>query len=211
NVDISGLQEMGNNYFSWGSLMIIFLGALMAIFSGASEIPRDISTMMISCILSKELSRHDYILGKFLGILAICFSYCFMWLTFFLIFRAFLSTAEIDLQFIIHQYLALFILIPICSCSVFFSCLFGDVVAMIFSSFYIFAGFANSFTPYIMDVNSELSVIVNVIYYIIPNFSYFIGGSASFIDIMSLIVYSLSMGLLFLFSSQSIFKYGDIY
>ncbi|NQZ68426.1 MAG: hypothetical protein HRT89_10170, partial [Lentisphaeria bacterium] len=78
NVDISGLQEMGNNYFSWGSLMIIFLGALMAIFSGASEIPRDISTMMISCILSKELSRHDYILGKFLGILAICFSYCFM-------------------------------------------------------------------------------------------------------------------------------------
>ena len=71
------------------SALLVFgmLGALVGVFTGATEIPRDVSSRMIAVLLSKPISRGRYLAGKYLGCLLISTGYTCLWLIIMLVAR----------------------------------------------------------------------------------------------------------------------------
>ena len=71
--------SMGLNGFElvakdFGLTLIGYYGLIMAIFQGSTVIPTDIERKTIYPILSRPVSRLDYILGQFLGIVVLLFA-----------------------------------------------------------------------------------------------------------------------------------------
>ena len=55
-----------------GFVVILLMTLIVAVFGGATDIPKDIDSRMIMLILAKPVKRVEYLLGKYLGIVAIC-------------------------------------------------------------------------------------------------------------------------------------------
>ena len=56
---------------STGLAAVLFFGMLLAIFVGAYLIPREVESRTIYALLSKPVKRFEFVLGKYLGVLAI--------------------------------------------------------------------------------------------------------------------------------------------
>lgn len=183
-------------------LFITSMTLLLGIFAGATDIPRDIESRMISILVGKPIRRTEYLVGKYVGL-------CLMCVVFFLIAAVsanvghFIKSGHIyPFQLIIRQLLLVFSIFPFVAMTVMFSCFFNDVAAMIMASVYLIFSIFFAAIPLIVEMlpkSVSITSYLYFIYYLFPNFffyfqTYKIIGLIS----LSLIIYSLSLTLLFL-------------
>ena len=137
---------LGRNNVLLGTVLLCGMGLLVTVFNAASEIPRDISSRMIAILLSKPVSRLEYVSGKFLGALGIGIANTGCWVTVMLICRKFMADPEkakaLTAGVAFSQYTCLMILVPITAVAICFSCWFSDVVSMIVTTVYVLLSFA---------------------------------------------------------------------
>ncbi len=163
-----------------------FTVALYSIFSSIGSTFRDISDKVIYLILSKPIRREDYVLGKFLGIVLAVGLFTF--LSFFLVTSGILIMSSLAHLYVPH--IVIVERIVVVSIFIFFMGVFlsafGVLLAVFFTS-QILAIFSGIFlflvglelspvkeivtsSKYVSPLNK---LIVQVVYYLFPNFSLF--------------------------------------
>jgi ABC-type transport system involved in multi-copper enzyme maturation permease subunit len=183
-------------------LFITSMTLLLGIFAGATDIPRDIESRMISVLVGKPIRRTEYLIGKYVGL-------CLMCIVFFFIAAISANVGHLiktghlyPLQLITRQLLLVLSIFPFVAMTVMFSCFFNDVAAMIMASVYLIFSVFFSAIPLIVEMlpkSVSVTSYLYFIYYLFPNFffyfqTYKIIGLIS----ISLIIYSFSVSVLFL-------------
>lgn len=197
-----------------GTLVLTVLGCLITVFTATCEIPRDISTRMIAILLSKPISRAEYVGGKFLGSLGIGLIFSVLWLTIMIGSRLAWPPphqSSISVIGLILQYRCLLILLPITAIAVSISCYMSDLSAMIVSAFYILFAFGISVLPILINlIPSLIGKLLLFGYLFTPNLGYFIFGPHGFFPNLALVVYAVSSSFLFINIGRLYFEQGDI-
>ena len=185
-----------------GFVVILLMTAIVAIFSAATDIPKDIESRMIMLVLTKPVKRIDYLLGKYLGIVAICV--CFFLsaaITAFLVH--WVKTGEIyAVQTLVRQFFLLLALFPLVALTIMFSTFLPDITAMIATAVYVSFSLLISAISVFVDMlpkSLEIVSLIHVVAYFFPNFFYFLNSCRfSGIVLISLVAYSFSMTAIFL-------------
>lgn len=153
-----------------GLASINFFCVLIAIFTGINLVYKEIEKKTIYSILSKPISREQFILGKFLGLaLTILVALASMGSVFF----AFLlvSGYGFDAGILVYFLLFYFELLILISLSLLFSSFTTPILASIFTlSIYLIGQVTwtfNQFKGLIQD--SSLLFLIKMLYYILPN------------------------------------------
>jgi len=185
-----------------GFVVILFMTMIVAIFAGATDIPKDIDTRMIMLVLGKPIHRMEYLLGKYLGIIAICLMF-FLTATLVASVTHIIATGKMyDLSVLFRQLLLLLVIFPFAAMTMMISAFLSDISAMIIASVYLVISlFISAISVFVDMLPRSLSVvsIVHVVSYFVPNYFYFFNSfKFSGIVIVALILYSLSMTVIFL-------------
>lgn len=153
---------------------IEIFGLFLALFIGITLISKEIEKKSIYTLLSKPLKRHEFILGKFLGL---CFVSLVFNLVMFIIFILYLYAVGIGVSPYIavanlHIYLKIVILISIILA---LSSLSSPVLTGLLSiGFYLIGNSASTIKELVLLSDApELNLFIRIIYFIIPNFEYF--------------------------------------
>ncbi len=182
----------------------IIFTLIMALFTGATDIPRDIESRMIMLLLSKPVSKTRYLLGKYLGLLTLCL----------IIFLATEITVYLGHYFtagefypvgmMLKQFYLILILLPFLAMMVTISCFVPDVSAMILGVLYIMFSISVSTIPILVSmlpqsIAGDVESYLFLIYYMFPNFLYYFQTFSTIgIVPLALVFYSLSMTVIFL-------------
>ena len=198
------------------SFFAIGITLVMAIFTGATEIPRDIDSRMIMVYITKPIRKVDYLLGKYFGILGLCvIVFTITEITIFTVH--YINSHEIyHIGIMLRQFYLLLILLPLVAITIAISCFFADLSAMILTAIYIMFSLSVSTIPLLIAILPEsISKGVNsylyTLYYLFPNFIFYfqtfklIGLAA-----VSLLLYSLSVTLIFLVIAAIRIKTRDL-
>jgi len=185
-----------------GFVVIFLMTAIVAIFSGATDIPKDIESRMIMLVLTKPITRIEYLVGKYLGIVAVCI--CFFLtgaITATLVHWA--RANEIyHVQLLIRQFFMLLALFPLVAVTIMFSTFLADIGAMVVTAAYVFFSMLISAISVFVDMlpkSLEVVSLVHVIACFFPNFFYFFNScKVSGIILPALIAYSFSITAIFL-------------
>ncbi len=185
-----------------GFVVIFLMTAIVAIFSGATDIPKDIESRMIMLVLTKPITRIEYLIGKYFGIVAVCI--CFFLsgaITATLVHWA--RAGEIyQVQMLARQFFMLLALFPLVALTIMFSTFLADIGAMVVTAAYVFFSMLISAVSIFVDMlpkSLEVVSLVHVIAYFFPNFFYFFNSCKfSGIVLLALIAYSFSMTAIFL-------------
>ncbi len=158
-------------------LMIAFLTILIGIFTGASEIPKDIETRMVLILLGKPITRNEYLVGKFIGVLTICIIF-FGLSGLSVIVGHLIKTGHLhDFRLILRQFSLISIVLPFLAMSVFISCFLAEISAMIVTVIYVFCCFAFCIIPILIAIlpkSISFKSPILAIYYFFPNFYLFL-------------------------------------
>jgi len=185
-----------------GFVVILLMTLIVATFGGATDIPKDIDSRMIMLILGKPVKRIEYLLGKYLGIVAIC-------LVFFLVasIAAFAShlikTGElIAFSVAVRQFILMLVIFPFVAMTMMISAYLSDISAMIVAIVYVIFSVAISALSIFIDMlpkSLEVVSVIHTISYMFPNYFYFFSSfKYSGVVMISLILYSFSMTVIFL-------------
>jgi len=122
-----------------GLASISLFGALMAILMGTGLVFKEIDKKTIYTLLSKPIHRHQFLLGKYFGLVLTLFVMLFlMTAIFFVIF--FLHALKIEWSIL---FALLYIFIELClitAVALFFSCFSTPILSSIFSLAFYFIG-----------------------------------------------------------------------
>ncbi len=193
-----GYPLMTSSFFGIGIALI------MAVFTGATEIPRDIDTGMIMLVISKPISKTEYLIGKYLGVFLLCaILFAATELTIFI--THFILAGELyPIGVMLKQFYLLLALLPLTALTVAISSFLGDVSAMIIVVVYLIFSLAVSAIPIFVallpkSMSSGIEAYLLVFYYFFPNFIYYFQNS-QLIGIVpfSLLLYSLSITVILL-------------
>ena len=200
---LSGLIAAGNGHTPLaGFLLILIVTMLLAVFSGATEIPRDIESRMVMLMLSKPVERLEYLLGKYIGITAICVLFFFIASVSLTFSHSIISEEAINPVFIVRQYLLLLAIFPLVAIAITVSLFFNDISAIIVTVIYLLFSIAiSAATLFVEMLPKSLHVTSGIyfLYYFVPNFFYFFHSSQiiGFIP-LAMFVYSASITTVFL-------------
>lgn len=149
-------------------------GLFLGLFIGINLISKEIEKKSIYTLLSKPLKRSEFILGKFFGL---CFVSLVFNLLMFFIFILYLLILGISTNFYlfiacIHIYLKITVLIAIILA---LSSMSSTVLTGLLSiGFYLIGNTASSIKDLsAVSESPQLHTMINIIYFIIPNFEYF--------------------------------------
>lgn len=191
------------------SFSAIIFTLLLALFAGATDIPRDIESRMIMLMLSKPITRADYLIGKYIGLLALC-STIYITTQLAVYLGHYFSTGQFyPLGLMVKQFYLLLILLPFLSMIIMISCFVPDISAMVIGVLYVLFAISVSVVPILMALvtkDMERSVqtyIVEsaffILYYMFPNFIYYFQTFSTIGLIpLALLVYSISISTIFL-------------
>ena len=215
NIHGSSANELiASNKILLGTVLLVGLGILISIFNGATEIPRDISSRVIFILLSKPISRLEYVGGKFLGVLVIGLGSTIVWITLMLVFRVALSSgaaAHLSGSQILAQYTCALMLVPITALAICSSCCFGDVVSMIVTVVYLLLSFAMVIAPIVAALSpAAAGKIVLAVYFFFPNLCLFLQSYPTFWASVAIVVYAFCSSTLFLLLGKTVFEHGDV-
>lgn len=196
-------SEEGSSLLT-SSFFAFALSVILAIFTGATEIPRDIESGMIMLVLSKPVRKYEYMLGKYFGVLILCLvffagSEIVMYLSHALKTKEFYGPLMMLRQF----YLAI-AFIPLVAITVATSCFFNDLSAMIVTAVYILFSLALNFIPIMVailpkGVGGGVESYLFILYYFFPNYVFYFQTFKLFgVVPISLLLYSLSIAAVFL-------------
>lgn len=198
-----------------GTVMLILFGVLITVFNAASEIPRDIGSQMISVLLSKPLSRSDYLVGRALGNMGLGAGLTAIWLVLLLLTRQVLGGGgvELGLAGAAGQFLALLVFLPVTAVAVSISCLVNEVAAMVLSSIYLGCGIVAGVAPLVAALLPEgpASQVIIFGYLFFPNLWYFVLPPAAPAAIVALLGYGVALAAMFLALAKWEFATGDVY
>ena len=197
-----------------GFVFMIILTLLIGVFSGATDLPRDIESRMIMIILSKPISRMQYLLGKFIGIVGICLLFYMLSFSSTVVTHIACTGTCYSFEIIIRQMMLALIILPFVAMTVTISTFLPDISAMIITVVYLlFSLSLSTLAILIALLPKEMSVssAVFLLYYFFPNYFYFIHsfkliGLVSF----SLLVYTLSTTSIFLLIATHRMKTRDM-
>lgn len=184
------------------TFFILLISILMAVFIGATDIPRDIETGLIMMLLAKPISKYQYLLGKFVGVLGLCAIFYFgAELTIFITYYS-NNGESYPVGVMLRQLLLFFALLPVVSLTVMISCFVADFSAMILTSIYLISSLSVSIVPILIQLIPKsfgVAFYFMIIYYFFPNFIYFFQSCSSFsIVTLTLIMYSVSISIIFM-------------
>lgn len=184
------------------SLIAIF-SILIGIFTGATEIPRDIDSKMIMLLLGgKPLERSTYLIGKYLGILVICIIFFTLAGTAVIIGHFIKAGSFLGIQMILRQMMLLSLIFPFTALTVAFSCFLPEFSAMVLTVIYMCFSFSIGMVPILIAMLPKsigLKSPLMSLYYFFPNFYYyFIPFNVPGIAAVFLLFYSISITVIFL-------------
>lgn len=185
-----------------GFTLILLMTLLIAIFSGATDIPRDIETRMIMLILAKPVKRGEYLLGKYLGIVLICLLF-FVLASVTSIVTHFIKSGQFyGFSILIRQGFLVLAIFPFVAMTMMISTFMSDIGAMIVTAVYLLFSISMSAMSIFVDMlprNLGVASYVHVIAYFFPNYFYYLNSFRLFGLIpLCLIVYSCSVTVIFL-------------
>lgn len=122
-----------------GLASISLFGTLMAILMGTGLVYKEIDKKTIYTLLSKPIHRHQFLLGKYFGLVLTLFVMMFlMAMIFFVIY--FLHALKIEWSMLIALFYIFLELCLITAVALFFSCFSTPILSSIFSLAFYFIG-----------------------------------------------------------------------
>ncbi len=157
-----------------GLAAISFFSVLIAIFTGINLVYKEIDKKTVYNILSKPVSRENFIIGKFLGLAYTMFISLFLMAIIFFLFL-YISIGTIDLNIVYFFILLYFELLVLISISLLFSSFSTPILSSIFTiTIYLVGHVTWTFNYFRHLVTSPVAkAIVYPIYYIFPNLDKF--------------------------------------
>lgn len=207
-------QSEGALQLLGGFMVIICITLLLSAFYGATDIPREIESRVIMIILGKPISRTQYLLGKYLGI--VCISLLFYLLSSLsLLIGHFFKTGQFfPFALILRQLVLILIIFPFTAINLCFSCFFHDLSAMIISAIYVLFSISAALIPLAISLipkNAGIDIWLNLIYYFFPNFSFFLLPTRiPGIVFLAMILYAFSVSFCFIFIASLRIESKDI-
>ncbi|MBN1864146.1 MAG: ABC transporter permease subunit [Victivallales bacterium] len=185
-----------------GFVMIILMTMLIAVFSGATDIPRDVESRMVMFILSKPISRGEYVLGKYIGVVSTCLLF-FILACISTVLAHLIKAGELySLTVLVRQSYLLIAILPFVAMTMMISTFLSDISAMIVAAVYIMFALSMSAMSIFVDMLPKslgVASYVHVIAYFFPNYFYFFNSFKIFgVVVLSLLVYALSLTVIFL-------------
>ena len=183
-------------------VMILFMTLLIAVFSGATDIPREIDSRMVMLLLAKPISRGEYVIGKYIGILSICLMFFFL-ASITSIISYFIDSGQFyNIHIILRQCFLIIVVFPFVAMAMMISTFLNDIAAMILVAVYTLVAFFLSIISILLDLLPKSLGVAGYIHflaYFVPNLFYFLQPYRLIsLTSISLIIYSFSMTVLFL-------------
>jgi len=203
------------------SIFIIpIIGVIVGTFSTARQIPNEIEDKSIHSLLVKPLSRWEYIIGKYFGVLLITW---FSMIIIFLIFFSFIFLKNIFINAVFFQCIILFLLqIAVYISIVLFLSTILSHGANVILSFLLYI-LLHSYGPKLSEIMSGISnpfysTYLKILYWLLPHFDYFNISSAviydypeqSFIILLPFLVYAIIYITIFLMLAGIIFSTKEL-
>ncbi len=160
-----------------GLAAISVIGLLMAIFIGIGLVSKEIERRTIYNILSKPVSRAEFILGKYAGLLLTLLVNTAIMTAGFYLALAFekKGLALGDLSLLVAVYFILLQLAIVVGVAVFFSCISTPILSAVFTfSLFVIGNLSSDIRWFGMQSQSLwLEKATSALYYLLPNFSNF--------------------------------------
>jgi ABC-type transport system involved in multi-copper enzyme maturation permease subunit len=160
-----------------GLTSISVFGLLIAIFIGIDLVSKEIERRTIYNILSKPVSRPEFILGKYLGLLLTLFvNTAIMTVGFYAaLFYQKRALLLDDLRFLGAVYFILLELAIVVGIAVVFSCISTPVLSAVYTfCLYVIGNFSADLRVFGQATESALlGTVSDVLYYMLPNFGNF--------------------------------------
>lgn len=160
-----------------GLSSISFFGLMMAVFIGIGLVSKEIERKTIYNILSKPVARYEFILGKFLGLIAtLIVNTSIMAVGFFLaLYYVNRRWYPQDLLALEAIYFILLQLAVVTALALFFSCITTPVLSALFTFFvFVIGHFSSDVRWFGGETDIEwVEKLTTGLYYILPNFSNF--------------------------------------
>jgi len=160
-----------------GLTSISVFGLLIAIFIGIDLVSKEIEHRTIYNILSKPVSRPEFILGKYLGLLLTVFvNTAIMTVGFYAaLFYQKRALLLDDLRFLGAVYFILLELAMVVGIAVVFSCISTPVLSALYTfCLYVIGNFSADLRAFGQETQSALlGTVSDVLYYSLPNFGNF--------------------------------------
>jgi len=170
----------------FGLAAMSIAGLLLSVFIGVGLLGREVSTKTVYHIVTKPVSRTEFVCGKFFGLLFTLFLNFVIMALFFLItlkgLGGTVSPLLVAAIFLIWVEMSVVI-----SASIFFSSVSSPMLASIFSLAFYIAGHLNDLLSLKIIENKGIAftLLVKSIYYILPNLEHF--------NVRDNVVYGLSL------------------
>jgi len=160
-----------------GLTSISVFGLLIAIFIGIDLVSKEIERRTIYNILSKPVSRPEFILGKYLGLLLTLFVNTAIMTAGFYAALFYQKRALLldDLRFLGAVYFILLELAIVVGIAVVFSCISTPVLSAVYTfCLYVIGNFSADLRAFGQEAQSALlGTLCDVLYYLLPNFGDF--------------------------------------
>jgi ABC-type transport system involved in multi-copper enzyme maturation permease subunit len=157
-----------------GLAAINFFCIVIAIFTGISLVYKEIEKKTVFNILSKPVSRDQFIIGKFLGLaLTMLTALAAMAVIFFLLVLA--NGGGFDLKIILYFFMLFLELLVIVAISLFFSSFTTPILSFIFTvSLYLIGHIMWTFNEFKMILRNPFwKYLTQGLYYLLPNLDKF--------------------------------------
>lgn len=185
-----------------GFVVILLMTLIVATFGGSTDIPKDIDSRMIMLILGKPVKRIEYLIGKYLGIVAICLLFFFVAGVAAFIAQWIKTGELISFSILMRQFMLLIMVFPFVGFTIMISAFLSDISAMIVTIVYLLFSVCISAFSLLIDMLPKSLEVVSVIHtlsYFFPNFFYFFSSFRYLgVFIFALLIYAISMTVIFL-------------
>ncbi len=157
-----------------GLASLSIFGALMAILMGTGLVYKEIDKKTIYNLLSKPISRAEFLLGKYLGLIITLFIMLFF-MSLILLGLVFFHTFNVEWKLLLS---ILYIFLELClitSVAMFFSCFSTPILSSIFSlSFYLIGHLSWGLESLIQKIKPGIQrVLAEVFYHVLPDLENF--------------------------------------
>ena len=204
---------------SFALLGIYFFNAIIALFLGTTSFYKDIEQKIVYFILSKPVSRSQFVIGKFLGLCAvILFSSLIMGIDYIILIYFISHTIDfLGLLAILMQFLEMSLFIAF---AIFVTTFSSSILSIVFTSAVFFIGHVVSSlltSASIMGISGFKLFLIKIMYYILPNLEKFDIRNIAihqiqfpFQQFLFAFCYALFYVILLLYSAILIFKKKEI-
>jgi ABC-type transport system involved in multi-copper enzyme maturation permease subunit len=125
-----------------GLASIAFFGALMAILIGTGLVAKEIEKRTIFTLISKPIRRHEFLLGKFAGLVLVLLLLTGL-MSLVLLVLVFAHTLTIDLKLLAAVVFLFFELVLLTAVAILFSCFTTPILSSLYSlGFYLIGHFS---------------------------------------------------------------------